>query len=68
MLSLSGSLRQLVAALAMLAISAAAAAVDPSFHRDFNAVWVKHNARFLEQGRVLELLYHAYTLKLEMYL
>ncbi|XP_047055744.1 xyloglucan endotransglucosylase protein 7-like [Lolium rigidum] len=58
---LGGSLRRLVAALAvavaLLAMSAAAvaAAVDRSFHRDFDAVWGKRNARFLEQGRVVEL-------------
>nr|XP_051198921.1 uncharacterized protein LOC127312431 isoform X1 [Lolium perenne] len=57
---LGGSLRRLVAALAValavLAVSAAAAAaVDRSFHRDFDAVWGKRNARFLEQGRVVEL-------------
>jgi hypothetical protein len=56
---LGGSLRRLVAALAValavLATRAVAAVVDRSFHRDFNAVWGKRNARFLEQGRVVEL-------------
>jgi hypothetical protein len=39
----------------VLLSAAVAAAVDRSFHRDFNAVWGKRNARFLEQGRVVEL-------------
>jgi hypothetical protein len=38
-----------------MSAAAVAAAVDRSFHRDFNAVWGKRNARFLEQGRVVEL-------------
>uniref|UniRef100_A0ACD5ZBS3 Uncharacterized protein n=1 Tax=Avena sativa TaxID=4498 RepID=A0ACD5ZBS3_AVESA len=55
----SGSLWCLVAALAVaVAVSAtraAAAVVDRSFHRDFDAVWGRRNARFLEEGRVVEL-------------
>ncbi|CAM0909644.1 unnamed protein product [Alopecurus aequalis] len=52
---LSGSLWRLVAALAVAATLAVASVVDRSLHRDFDAVWGKRNARFLEEGRVVEL-------------
>ena len=58
---MSGSLWRLVAALAVaMAVAATragavAAVVDRSFHRDFDAVWGNRNARFLEEGRVVEL-------------
>jgi hypothetical protein len=53
---LGGSLWRLVAALAVaVAVAATRAAADRSFHRDFDAVWGRRNARFLEQGRVVEL-------------
>jgi hypothetical protein len=56
----SCSFWRLVAALAVAVAvaatrAAAAAAADRSLHRDFDAVWGRRNARFLEQGQVVEL-------------